>query len=280
MSLRSKRQWLATIKADVEVVLREVDDTFLARLTATARKTFKAELCETIALLDQLAVRIDPIRQPGAVFNPSNPQTIGRMIALCMANRAPRPLVELADDPFYGGGVYAIYYHGPHPAYAPITGRPIPIYVGKADPNEVQADSAEDHGIKLWHRLTKDHLKNIRLATTNLDAAHFACRYLVTLSGYQSAAEAFLIETFKPIWNSEVKICYGFGKHGDSASTRANTRSPWDTIHPGRTWAWADGNRPHPKSADEIQAEILRHYEVNSPEEMERRIHDLSDILS
>ena len=26
-------------------------------------------------------------------------------------------------------------------------------------------------------------------------------------------------------------------KHGDSAKTRANKRSPWDVVHPGRAWA-------------------------------------------
>ena len=26
-------------------------------------------------------------------------------------------------------------------------------------------------------------------------------------------------------------------KHGDSAKTRANKRSPWDVVHPGRLWA-------------------------------------------
>ena len=279
MSLGSKRKWVANIKSDVRVVLAEADEAFLARLTTSSRRTFKAELCETIALLEELAARIDPIRRPSAVFNPANPTTIGRMIALCMANRPPRPLVELDGDPFYGGGVYAIYYRGAHPAYAPILNHPIPIYVGKADPDEVQADNAEDHGIKLWHRLCKDHLKNLRLAE-NLDPAHFDCRYLVTLSGYQSAAEAFLIETFKPIWNSELGICYGFGKHGDAASTRSNTRSPWDTIHPGRKWAWAEGNKPNPKSADEIQADILGHYEANKPSEMLAKMSDLTDILS
>jgi hypothetical protein len=26
-------------------------------------------------------------------------------------------------------------------------------------------------------------------------------------------------------------------KHGDAAKTRANKRSPWDVVHPGRAWA-------------------------------------------
>lgn len=29
-------------------------------------------------------------------------------------------------------------------------------------------------------------------------------------------------------------------KHGDAAKTRANKRSPWDVVHPGRLWALDD----------------------------------------
>jgi hypothetical protein len=29
-------------------------------------------------------------------------------------------------------------------------------------------------------------------------------------------------------------------KHGDSAETRSNKRSPWDVVHPGRAWASHD----------------------------------------
>jgi Eco29kI restriction endonuclease len=50
-------------------------------------------------------------------------------------------------------------------------------------------------------------------------------------------AEKHLIRTFWPIWNSETKACWGMSKHGDAAKTRANKRSPWDVVHPGRLWA-------------------------------------------
>lgn len=279
MVLGDSREWLDSVRHDLREAITEADGAYLADYSDQVRRIFKAEIVETIELLDQFARKIDPTRQPGAVFNPSSPTTIGRMIALCMANRASRLLPDLDNDPFYGGGVYAIYYRGDHSAYASITGRPIPVYVGKADPSEVQASNPEEQGTKLWHRLCKDHLKNLRLAE-NLNEADFDCRYLVTLSGYQSAAEAFLIETFKPIWNNEVKICFGFGKHGDSAKTRANARSPWDTLHPGRKWAWAEGNKPNERNEEQIIAEIHAHYEANRPQEMEAKMSDLSDILS
>lgn len=53
----------------------------------------------------------------------------------------------------------------------------------------------------------------------------------------QAAVEEFMIRLFRPIWNKGVGVCHGLGKHGDSAKTRANKRSPWDTMHPGRKWA-------------------------------------------
>ena len=56
----------------------------------------------------------------------------------------------------------------------------------------------------------------------------------------QNGAENYLIDLFKPIWNSEIGICYGFGKHGDDPGTRKNLRSPWDSLHPGRDWAYRD----------------------------------------
>ena len=43
------------------------------------------------------------------------------------------------------------------------------------------------------------------------------CRFLIVRTGWQGAAEDFLIELFSPVWNNETGICYEFGKHEDSA---------------------------------------------------------------
>lgn len=53
-----------------------------------------------------------------------------------------------------------------------------------------------------------------------------------------------------------MKVCYGFGKHGDSAGTRKNERSPWDTIHPGRPWATSEQNKPNKRSAEDTLKDI------------------------
>lgn len=69
----------------------------------------------------------------------------------------------------------------------------------------------------------------------------------------------FMSRLFRPIWNKEIKICYGIGKHGDSATTRANKRSPWDTMHPGRKWA-VDTKEDQMKRVD-IEAKISQHFQ-------------------
>ena len=64
-----------------------------------------------------------------------------------------------------------------------------------------------------------EHRKNIAKAASTLRLDDFEYRALVVQTGWQSAAENYLIDLFKPIWNNEVGICYGFGKHGDAPET-------------------------------------------------------------
>jgi Eco29kI restriction endonuclease len=81
---------------------------------------------------------------------------------------------------------------------------------------------------------------------------------LVVQSGYETAAEDYLIELFRPIWNAETNLVYGLGKHGDAATTRANKRSPWDTLHPGR--AWAAPTTEDARTEPQIRADLKTHF--------------------
>ncbi|NEK66135.1 MAG: Eco29kI family restriction endonuclease, partial [Xanthomonas perforans] len=58
-------------------------------------------------------------------------------MALALVAQDRVPLARIART--YGSGVYAIYYHGDHPAYAAVSGTETPIYVGKADPKSADA---------------------------------------------------------------------------------------------------------------------------------------------
>jgi hypothetical protein len=186
----------------------------------------------------------DPVRMPRATFDPSDPKTVGRMVSIALL---AQPLVPLADiQSSYGSGVYAIYYAGPHPFYAGITGSETPIYVGKADPANDDASTPREQGAKLTARLL-EHAGTVATAEAYSDRlpkhlapiklSDFLCRRLVCATNAQLVAEKHLILTFWPVWNSETKACWGMSKHGDAATTRANKRSPWDVAHPGRAWA-------------------------------------------
>ena len=189
----------------------------------------------------------DPVRMPRATFDPSDPKTVGRMVSIALL---AQPLIPLAKiQPSYGSGVYAIYYTGPHPLYSTITGSETPIYVGKADPVNHDASTSREQGSKLTARLlehagtiatAQDYSDKLPEHLAPIELSDFMCRRLVCATNAQLVAEKHLIRTFWPVWNSETKACWGMSKHGDAAKTRANKRSPWDVVHPGRAWALDD----------------------------------------
>lgn len=238
----------------------------LAELTAAAastppssraRRTVDADLREMMERIDALLRDLDPVRRPHFVFDPGNPAVVGRFIALAMIAQPRVPLPEVT--PFYGSGVYALYYRGDFPAYLPLRQTETPIYVGKADPATDNAKTPVEQGERLSGRL-RDHLRSINRATTTLNAADFDYRCLVVQSGWQGAAEDYLIHLFKPVWNNETGICFGLGKHGDDPATRANLRSPWDTLHPGRDWAHRDPNMKDARPPEQIIANLAAHF--------------------
>lgn len=238
-----------------------------ARTLAKIRDQIKA-LSEQLTTVNR---KLDPVRHT-EVFDPTHPHSAADLIAERLLRQQRRSLGGL--ERFYGAGVYALYYNGDHPAYAIISRTEIPIYVGKAESGELNASSSAGQGEKLYDRLIKDHARSIRSAerhtTENpencaeagvfpIALQDFECRFLVLASAYAGAVERNIINHYLPVWNKEAKVCIGFGKHGDAADTRANTRSDWDTIHPGRPWATRDGNVPNRLPTSEIQARILSH---------------------
>jgi hypothetical protein len=222
-------------------------------------------------LLDSARGLSDELLSFGVKFNPARfgelgislgrPDSIAKFFAFSFLSKEKLPLAELRTSIFYGSGVYAIYYRGNSiGAYQPISGTETPIYVGKANPEDPEAETIEAQGRKLWSRL-KEHLKSISTAGLDVDAFEF--RVATIQSGMQSSVEDFMIRLFRPIWNKEIKICFGIGKHGDSAATRANKRSPWDTMHPGR--AWAAATEQDQRSRTEVEDNIRKHFAEYPP---------------
>lgn len=219
-------------------------------------KRFVAESGSLIADLQQVREQISPIHFGTIGITLGRSDSIAKFFAFSFNNQEKRALDKLIASPFYGAGVYAIYYHGKNEkAYLPLSRTETPIYVGKADPKNPQAETVEEQGQALYSRL-KEHVKNIE--KTSLPLSDFRYRAAPIQSGMQAAVEDFMIRLFHPIWNKEIRICYGIGKHGDSANTRANKRSPWDTMHPGRKWAAA--TKTDQMNRTEIEAKIVAHF--------------------
>lgn len=227
---------------------------------AATLTSYRRKLTESIDRLLRYHRDLDPVRLPDQVFHPGRPEIVARMIVMELDEITPEPLATVT--PFYGSGVYCLYYRGDHPAYQLISGTNIPIYAGMAAPANNRATRPQEQGKTLFGRL-KDHRDSIAEAAAHPSAtlalSDFHCRYLVVESGWEGAAENLLIRRLLPIWNKESRVCQGLGKHGDSHETRANTRSAWDTLHPGRQWATHEGNVPNAKTAKQIIADIRAH---------------------
>lgn len=208
--------------------------------------------------LVDLFSHLDPVRNLGAPFNPASPEVFSESIANKLLLQPPIPLSAL--DPFYGSGVYALFYRGGYRAYKHVSGSHIPLYVGKANPENSRATTAEEQGTKLFTRIA-EHRDSIAEAEAHpshsLRLRDFECRFLVVDSAWQVVSEAYLIRTFQPVWNKETKICMGIGKHGDDFTTRGNRRSAWDTLHPGR--AWAKTGKPSRRSEEDIIKDVINH---------------------
>jgi len=183
-------------------------------------------------------------------YNPLQRRHLAESIVRALLDE--QPIVPLAAVPtFVGAGVYVIYYHGPFPAYAAVAEADTPIYVGKAVPegSRVGDDLDVVPGQELAGRLL-EHAESIRQAADfsawlraalggsaplQLSLDEFSCRYLVVEDIFIPLGESLLINKYAPLWNRRIK---GFGNHTPGGNRFDQRRSQWDTIHPGRPWAF------------------------------------------
>jgi hypothetical protein len=199
-----------------------------------------------------------------SVFNPLDKRNLGESVAGALLKRPVGPLPP--KEKFVGAGIYAIYYEGDFPVYRPITERnnkgrfDQPIYVGKAVPPGARKggfglDTAP--GTALLRRLI-EHGKSIH-GVSNLNIAHFCCRYLVADDIWIPLGESLLIERFQPLWNVLIE---GFGIHDPGGGRQKQVRSMWDTLHPGRQLA--AGLPPNPKEAAALE-KLVRDFFAGRP---------------
>jgi hypothetical protein len=66
--------------------------------------------------------------------------------------------------------------------------------------------------------------------------------------------EALVIAKFSPLWNNLID---GFGNHDPGKGRYAGLRPRWDTLHPGRKWAYKCQERS--ETLELIQREVMAH---------------------
>ncbi|WP_245613180.1 Eco29kI family restriction endonuclease [Skermanella stibiiresistens] len=157
--------------------------------------------------------------------------------------------------------MYLIYYSGENKPFAPYdriadlnrnNAFTHPIYAGKAVPaggRRGTIDTDGSLGFALWSRLT-EHSDTIR-SVSNLSISDFWARFLVVDDTWIGHGEGLLLRHFRPIWN---QVLDGFGNHDPGSGRYNQRRSPWDTVHPGRAWAFRCAD--HPKSSEQMLVEI------------------------
>lgn len=174
-----------------------------------------------------------------------------------LGRNAARALMEYPADVlppgegFDGAGVYTLHYLGRFRVYAGL-GADTPIYVGKADPpgRRQGRRSAGSATTALYSRLAH-HSQSIASAN-NLDLRDFRCRWLVLDPVWIGLTEQVLIAQYQPLWNVVVD---GFGNNDPGRGRWNQRRSQWDTLHPGREWAF--NLRDRGETASQIVGAVL-----------------------
>lgn len=192
----------------------------------------------------------------GGPYNPLDKLSLARSIETELLKRDCRLLSDV--EGIAGAGVYVIYYTGDFPTYTPIAEASRdgqfkhPIYVGKAIPKGGRKGGlAKDasKGRALADRL-RQHASSISDAR-NLRLEEFHFRYLVIDDIWIPLGENMLIETFKPVWNLVID---GFGNKDPGNRRATQYKSPWDVLHPGRSFA--DKLADSPTSVDMLKQRI------------------------
>lgn len=192
-------------------------------------------------------------------FDPLSRPNLAASAAEALLETEPEALDTL--QPFYGAGVYALYYTGDFKPYSWLKEANesdqwrAPLYVGKAIPSGGRKGGTgltQPHGKYLFSRLNQ-HADSIR-SVDNLDIADFHARFLVVIDIFIPLIENLMISRFAPIWNNPVD---GFGNHDPGAGRRKGMRPRWDVLHPGRHWADLCGERPETQQGIAREVEEL-----------------------
>lgn len=189
-------------------------------------------------------------------FDPLAVENVGVTLAVELLSQPLHPLPP--PESFLGAGIYALYYHGNHEAYAKLKeleieapGGGIPLYVGKAVRENVKQgfNPRPSNEEKIFERL-EQHAESIAQCS-DLELSDFRCRFLILNDAYITLAEAVMITTFRPPWNG-----MGLGSRVVGAKRENQRPAAWDCLHPGRAGRPAGTEKGAEKARRQIERSI------------------------
>lgn len=206
-------------------------------------------------------------------YNPLDYKNLTRNVVEELMRREPSRLPPLR--PFFGAGVYAIFYTGDLEFYTPVASADLkrPIYVGKAVPAGARKGTQSKQAGRPLHQRLSEHSRSVE-AAIHLSLDDFCCRYLVVTPLWITMAERFLIEHYQPLWNVRID---GFGNHPPGSGRPAGEVSWWDALHPGREWA----RYLQPTRSREHAIERVREFfrlQATEPDEVAKMVQQTLDM--
>lgn len=78
-----------------ESITRLTVESTAASISSQKRKKIESHIKVAIDELTALLATLDPIAQPTAVFDPSNPEVVGRFVALALVAQERHPLTDV-----------------------------------------------------------------------------------------------------------------------------------------------------------------------------------------
>jgi len=187
-------------------------------------------------------------------YNPLQKRNLAESIVRAILEKEPRRLSDTNE--LNGAGVYIIYYTGDLPLYEHVSSQnkhkkfEQPIYIGKAIPKGGRKGGFADDDSAAKGKALKDrlgqHFTSVN-ESVDLDASDFYYRCLIVDEIFIPLGENMLIERFRPVWNVVID---GFGNKDPGRRRKDQYRSPWDVLHPGRSFADKLGD--HPNTAEEF----------------------------
>lgn len=178
---------------------------------------------------------------------PWDESAIDRRLALAVSRACETPLAEAG--PPATSAAYLLYYRGDLALYRPVARSQTPIYVGSA---------------KNLRRRLGEHRASIR-SVRSLGMADFTVRVVETPThGAAAYAESRLITLHRPVWNREKFAGFG-SKHQGLGRIAAQAPSPWDSLHPGRTWARPPDRKRRRSLLREVEGALAAYQETPRP---------------